>query len=165
MAGDIINQPIFCARFVYFNKDSYDGCICKWHGDTVEFRLPFDIFGISGGDELKDIRVFLQDSAIEWKLMGNITASNVAVPDTEAHFIVSKPLLGDANLDGKVTVADAVALLQYIANKDKYPLAAEARSSADVYARGDGITASDALTIQRVDSGLISLSDLPLIPQ
>lgn len=150
--------------FVYFNKESYDGCMCKWQDDTVEFRLPFDIFGISGGDELKDIRVFLQDSANDWKLMGNITASNVAVPDTEAQFIVSKPLLGDANLDGKVTVADAVAILQYIANKDKYPLSAEARSSADVYARGDGITASDALTIQRVDSGLISLSDLPVIP-
>ena len=150
--------------FVYFNKESYGGCLCKWSGDTVEFRLPFDIFGISGGDELKDIRVFLQDSGNEWKLMGNITANSVTVPDTEAEFTVTKQLLGDANLDGKVTVADAVAILQYIANKDKYQLSSEGRDNADVYARGDGITASDALTIQRVDSGLYELGDLPVMP-
>ena len=96
--------------------------------------------------------------------MGNITANSVTVPDTEAEFTVTKQLLGDANLDGKVTVADAVAILQYIANKDKYQLSSEGRDNADVYARGDGITASDALTIQRVDSGLYELGDLPVMP-
>ena len=149
--------------FVYFNKKSYDGCLCKWQGNIVEFRLPFDVFGIAAGDSLKDIRVFLQDSGEDWKLLGDISASDVKVPDTKATFIVSGNSLGDVNLDGKVTVSDAVAILQYIANKDKYGLSSEAKDNADVYMRGDGITASDALTIQRLDSGLLRLSDLPVV--
>ena len=63
---------------------------------------------------------------------------------------------GDANLDGKVTVADAVAILQYIGSKDKYPLSAQALDNADVFNRGDGITAKDALSIQKLDAKLIT---------
>ena len=65
-------------------------------------------------------------------------------------------LYGDANLDGKVTVADAVAILQYIGNKDKYKLDSTALSNADVFNRGDGVTAKDALSIQKLDAGLIT---------
>ncbi|MBP5363162.1 MAG: glycoside hydrolase, partial [Ruminococcus sp.] len=64
-------------------------------------------------------------------------------------------LLGDVNLDKKVSIADAVAILQYVANKDKYPLTAEAVDNADVYARGDGVTSRDALSIQKLDAGVI----------
>lgn len=65
-------------------------------------------------------------------------------------------LLGDVNLDKKVSVADAVAILQFVANRDKYPLTPEAADNADVYARGDGITARDALSIQMLDAGMIT---------
>ncbi len=147
--------------FVYFNKSAYDGCLCKWQGDTVEYRLPFDIFGISGGDELKDIRVFLQDSGNDWKLMGDISAKEVAVPDTPAEFeAVEKLLIGDANCDKKVTVADAVAILQYIANKDRFMLTGAGKKNADCCNVGDGITGSDALAIQKLDAGVIT--SLPL---
>lgn len=137
--------------FVYFNKESYDGCLCKWQGDMVEFRLPFDIFGISGGGGLKDIRVFLQDSGEDWKLMGNITASGVTVPDTEAKFVVQQRTLGDANLDGRVTVADAVAILQHIGNRDKYALKPQGLLNADVDGEA-GVTANDARVLQVWDS-------------
>ncbi|MBR4510644.1 MAG: carbohydrate binding domain-containing protein [Ruminococcus sp.] len=63
---------------------------------------------------------------------------------------------GDVNLDGSVSVADAVAILQYLGNKDKYSLSAEAKANADVYNNGDGITAYDALTIQKYDAGLVT---------
>ena len=63
-------------------------------------------------------------------------------------------MAGDANLDGKVTVADAVAILQHIANKDKYDLKDEAKTAADCYNPGDGITANDALAIQKFDAGI-----------
>ncbi len=69
---------------------------------------------------------------------------------------VAAPLYGDANCDGKVSISDAVAILQYIANKDKFPLSAKAADNADVYNRGDGITASDALSIQKLDAGIIT---------
>ena len=65
-------------------------------------------------------------------------------------------LWGDANLDKKVTVADAVAILQGIANKDKYSLKPEGEANADVCDHGDGITAKDALSIQKLDAGQIS---------
>ena len=71
-------------------------------------------------------------------------------------------LWGDANLDEKVTVADAVAILQSLANKDKFALKPEGAKNADVYANGDGITAKDALIIQMVDAGAYKQSDLPL---
>ena len=68
---------------------------------------------------------------------------------------------GDANLDGNVTVADAVAILQYIGNKDKYALDEEAKANADCYDPGDGITGKDALAIQKLDAKLIkSLPEL-----
>ena len=66
---------------------------------------------------------------------------------------------GDANGDGKVTLADCVAVLQYIANSEKYPLTETQKKSADVDGAG-GITGSDALTIQKYDSG--EITELPL---
>lgn len=70
------------------------------------------------------------------------------------------PLYGDANLDEKVTVADAVAILQFIANKDKYALKPQGKVNADCFDVGDGVTANDALAIQKLDAGNIkSLPD------
>ena len=65
-------------------------------------------------------------------------------------------VIGDANLDGRVTVADAVAILQFIANKDKYNLNSQARKNADCFNVGDGITGKDALAIQRLDAKVIA---------
>ena len=69
-------------------------------------------------------------------------------------------LYGDANNDKKVTVADAVAILQYIANKDKYDLTPVGKENADCCNRGDGITAKDALAIQKLDANQIN--ELPI---
>lgn len=71
------------------------------------------------------------------------------------------PLYGDANVDGKVTVADAVAILQSIGNKDKYELKPQGKINADVDGTS-GITAKDALVIQQVDAGIYTQADLPL---
>ena len=69
---------------------------------------------------------------------------------------------GDANLDGNVTVADAVAILQHIGNKDKYPFDAVQKANADCFNPGDGITGTDALTILKIDAGIIKEIDLPI---
>ena len=63
---------------------------------------------------------------------------------------------GDANCDGKVTIADAAAIFQYLSNPDKYTITAEGKKNADVYNVGDGITTSDAIAIQKLDAGIIS---------
>ncbi|MBO5163694.1 MAG: carbohydrate-binding domain-containing protein [Ruminococcus sp.] len=65
-------------------------------------------------------------------------------------------LYGDANCDGQVTIADSTAILQAIGNPDKYALSEQGTNNADVYKRGDGITPSDALAIQKLDSKMIA---------
>ena len=80
----------------------------------------------------------------------------------ELSTINTKIVYGDANNDGNVTVADAVAILQHIGNKDKYPFDATQKANADCYNPGDGITGTDALTILKIDAGIIKESDLPI---
>lgn len=66
-------------------------------------------------------------------------------------------LLGDANCDGDVTMADAAAILQFLGNSELYPLSAAGKINADVAGNRDGITPADALLIQRYKAGLDSL--------
>ena len=70
-----------------------------------------------------------------------------------------KYLSGDANMDNKTSISDSVAILQYLANSEKYPLSDDAKVNADVFSTGDGITGNDALSIQKFDAG--SISSLP----
>lgn len=56
-------------------------------------------------------------------------------------------LKGDANNDGQVDLADAVLIMQCLANPDKYKLSAEGRANADI--DGDGVTVGDAQNIQK----------------
>ena len=68
-----------------------------------------------------------------------------------------KVLFGDANCDGVINMADAVSIMQSIANPDKYGLngkdnthiTAQGQKNADCYNVGDGITNADALSIQK----------------
>ena len=70
---------------------------------------------------------------------------------------------GDANLDGEVSVADAVLVMQSLANPDKYGttgsdethLTDKGAKNADVAGNGDGVTSKDALAIQKFKLGLI----------
>ncbi|HAE52096.1 MAG TPA: hypothetical protein DCG30_02430 [Ruminococcus sp.] len=70
-------------------------------------------------------------------------------------------MYGDANLDKKVSISDAVAILQYIANGSKYPLEEQALINADVDTNL-GVTGNDAAVIQQVDAGVYTADDLPL---
>lgn len=60
-------------------------------------------------------------------------------------------LKGDANLDTKATLADSVAILQHIANHDKYGLSPQGFVNADVDGRA-GVTAKDARELLVRDS-------------
>ena len=66
-----------------------------------------------------------------------------------------KYIPGDANCDEEVNMADAVLIMQSIANPDKYKLSKMGEENADVYDSGTGVTNADALTIQRFKLGLI----------
>ena len=93
------------------------------------------------------------------------TEKPTKAPATEAPTVDgTKPAdanYGDANCDEKITVADAVAVLQYVANKAKYPLSDKGLVNADI--DGDeGITGTDAIVIQKVDAGIVKQTELPL---
>lgn len=67
-------------------------------------------------------------------------------------------LKGDANLDGKVSLADAVLIMQALSNPDDYKLNEQASLNADTNSDG-GVSPSDALEIQLHDLGLPSALD------
>lgn len=83
------------------------------------------------------------------------TSTVTTATGTSATFVPEDMICGDANCDKKVSIADAVAILQSIGNKDKYGLSALGELNADVDGEA-GITAKDALTIQQLDAKLIT---------
>lgn len=70
-------------------------------------------------------------------------------------------LWGDANCDGEVNMADAVIIMQSLANPDTYGvgkpdgITAKGQLNGDVYENGSGLTNSDASSIQAYKLGLI----------
>lgn len=67
----------------------------------------------------------------------------------------SNAVYGDANEDGEVNIADATMIIQAIGNKDKYALSKQGEINADCYNTGDGVTALDALAIQKLEANMI----------
>ncbi len=76
--------------------------------------------------------------------------TETTVPDDS-----SKIVYGDANLDGKVSISDAVRILQYIANSSKYALEKQAVINADIDGKS-GVTGQDASEIQKYDAKIIN---------
>lgn len=64
-------------------------------------------------------------------------------------------LLGDVNADNTLDVADCTYITQYLASPDNFPLTDAQKEAADVTGSGDGVTAEDALAIQKYLVGTI----------
>ena len=69
-----------------------------------------------------------------------------------------KYLKGDANEDGKLSISDAVLIMQALSNPNDYQLTEQGAKNADVNGDG-GVTTADALEIQMHDIGLPSELD------
>lgn len=67
----------------------------------------------------------------------------------EATTNVPEIVYGDADLDGEVAINDAVAIMCYVSNREVYPIEEQGLINSDVYARGDGISNMDALSVQK----------------
>lgn len=84
--------------------------------------------------------------------------------------ILKVKLYGDANNNGKIEIADAVLIMQAIANKDAfgvggtdaYALTPQGKVNADCYDPGSDLTGLDALAVQRK---LVNLVELPEMPE
>lgn len=64
-------------------------------------------------------------------------------------------LKGDSNVDGKVSIADAVFIMQALSNPNDFKMTEQGAKNADVNGDG-GVTTADALEIQKYDIGLPS---------
>lgn len=82
--------------------------------------------------------------------------------DNEINTSGGKIIYGDANCDNKVSLADAILIMQVLSNPDQYKLTECGIINADVCNRGDGITPQDAVVIQEIDLQLLSIDDLPV---
>jgi mannan endo-1,4-beta-mannosidase len=133
---------IEAAKAALADITSYEGQIW-WASDSAGDETEKDGVEITGVFTKKD------------------SGTTTTAAPTDAPADVSDANYGDANCDGKITVADAVAVLQFVANKTKYPLDEKALINADVDGEA-GITGSDAIVIQRVDANLVKQADLPL---
>ena len=71
-------------------------------------------------------------------------------------------LYGDANCDGKITIADATAIVQSLGNHDEYALSEQGEKNADCFNTGDGVTGKDAGVIQLIEAGLLDVNSLPV---
>ena len=67
--------------------------------------------------------------------------------------------LGDANCDGTVELADAILIMQSLANPNKYTLTEQGKRNADVDKATEGLTSNDALKIQEFLLGKIKTLD------
>lgn len=62
---------------------------------------------------------------------------------------------GDSNEDGEVNLADAVLIMQHLANPSKYHITKQGITNADCSGGYDGMTSSDAFAIQKYVLGII----------
>ena len=102
--------------------------------------------------------IMLSISGINFGAMKNVGVMAKSEDVAETTTIV----WGDTNCNGSVEMADAVFILQSVANPDKYGVGKEegitneGAINADVYRNGDGITPADALSIQKFKLELIT---------
>ncbi|MDE5936688.1 MAG: leucine-rich repeat protein, partial [Ruminococcus sp.] len=115
---------------------NYDYSYAKTIGDTVT------IYGYDNSSAQK----YAEDFGNEFISLGKAPTTSKKLEAT---------LFGDANCDGRVTIADATAIIQYLGNEDEYGLSAQGFVNADCYNPGDGVSGKDANAIKMFEAGLI----------
>ena len=105
---------------------------------------------LSGEDHL----ALAKDIYEKTELIPNGHVFENLIDDTTAGIVIDavNSVEGDANCDGEAKIGDAVAVLQSIALPDKYALTEQGKFNADIDC--NGITASDAIAIQKMDAGI-----------
>ena len=106
-------------------------------------------FSISGLKEGSTYTFSNEDCTIESDNEKHIVYYNVYLTKSEIAY-------GDANCDGTIDMADAVLIMQALANPNKYDVGGtsenciteKGRQNADVDPSAAGLTTNDALTIQ-----------------
>lgn len=168
-SGNCVISAFYMGTLFLVNVES------TYTGEAVELPV-IEIPGVGTAVQLSG-----GESALSWSSAdesiavvdksGKVTAKGIGETIVTAHFensessvrivVKEKTVYGDANTDGNVDLNDAVAILQYVALAQKYPLSEQGMKNADCFNPGDGISGKDALAVQMVDAKVITA--LPLI--
>lgn len=139
------------------NDPSYDG--------LAIFKEDDAFFGTGNESRVEGICVYDGDELVGGvEPDGSVPVKTETPTEPDSDTPTAKPttstpadvLLGDANCDGQVTIADSTAILQFLGNPDKYGLSKQGAKNADCCDPGDGVFTSDALAIQKLDAKIIS---------
>ncbi|MBP1566910.1 MAG: DUF4832 domain-containing protein [Oscillospiraceae bacterium] len=125
--------------FIYYNNGSYDRCLCKWNGDTVEFRIPFEVMNLTPGTALRSVRISLQDSANEWVACGDIKSKECTVPENFNIYTAPKDIrlnFGESHTVSVITTLENASYQWYLdkteipgATKPEYTITADEKST------------------------------------
>ncbi|MDE6520544.1 MAG: beta-mannosidase, partial [Ruminococcus sp.] len=141
------NMIIEDANWLYF---------CPWYDGGEDGGTAFLGEAYQDHDELKkmyqseycitldELPEDLYTSGGKTDVTTTTTAPTTSTTTTESE----STLLGDANCDNELNIADATAIIQHLGNKDKYGLSEQGLINADCCNVGDGVTGLDALAIQ-----------------
>ena len=136
-----------------YNKQAWDSKNDYSYADLVSFEDDNDAAAIT------DKITLYADGKLVWGTEPDGTTAN----DVKEEPAPVKADWGDANVDKKVDLNDAVAILQYVALPKKYPLTSQGELNADVIDNGtSGVTGMDALAIQMFDAKLFTAADWPM---
>lgn len=129
---------------------------------STESGANIQQYKFSGGDNQKFILEAVNAQAAEPSTTAPVVTYIPTPAETQPAPIQSQPaqqnvtLWGDANCDGKVDMSDSVIIMQTMANPSKYSMTEQGRANADVSESGNGITNSDALSIQKYCLSIIT---------
>lgn len=157
---------------IKFNTINLDDSLSTWSGKyftdypvtvkaTAKEGYTFDHWEVTGAtvsNTTSDVITVPVSEGVSIKAVYTNGGAPVTQPATQP-VVTTVPttggndntVYGDANLDSKVTLADALAILQFVANENKYPLGEQAKKNADCFNPGDGITGMDAVAVQLYD--------------
>jgi len=93
--------------------------------------------------------------------MDDVAGGEIPQPTTGETTENKDKVWGDADGSKSVSISDIVLVLQYSANKTKYPLDSTALDNCDCNADGV-VDTKDAFIIQQLDAGIYKQSDMPV---
>ena len=95
---------------------------------------------------------FIIDAEDEKGYSANLVKSDFKIGDSNIK-------AGDVNIDGKIDIADVVAMTGYVADPENNFLQPIGIANGDVHNKGDGLTTGDVLKIQQYISSIIKSLD------
>ncbi|MGN0580550.1 MAG: glycoside hydrolase family 9 protein [Ruminococcus sp.] len=133
---------------ITWNVDSDTADIIQYQYDG---ELKFGVWWIECQQfKVESVKVYTDGTSVQQPTTQKPTQAPTTVPTTPIPAI-----WGDADLDGEPTINDVVMVMCYASGKSTQ-LSDEALNNCDVYNRGDGVNASDAVTIQKYLAKLIT---------